>query len=293
MQTWEAIRSRRNVRSFEDRPIADDHLDEILESGRRSPSSQNWQPWDFILVRQREQLLQLAHVWRGAGHVAHAAAAIALIAPLPKDERQRNRVQYDLGQATMSIMLAAASLGIGSGHASVSDQDLARGLLGFPGDRFCAYLISLGYPADRPLTLIRHPDRRPFDEVVHRDRWLRVTGYVTGTIFAPATRPSAMSSTPSVPCGWRRRSVGEPGLKIRNPPSAEATSSGMCEWPNTTRPASGNRPRSRASRPAAGPLSCTIATRRPSTVTTAVSGAPQAATSGPSLLPMTAVTGAY
>ena len=115
MQTWEAIRSRRNVRSFEDRPIADDHLDEILESGRRSPSSQNWQPWDFIVVRQREQLLQLAHVWRGAGHVAHAAAAIALIAPLPKDERQRNRVQYDLGQATMSIMLAAV-LGLGTGQ---------------------------------------------------------------------------------------------------------------------------------------------------------------------------------
>jgi len=164
VQTWEAIRSRRNVRSFEDRPIADDHLDEILESGRRSPSSQNWQPWDFILVRRREQLLQLAHVWRGAGHVAHAAAAIALIA-------QRDRLQYDLGQATMSIMLAAAGLGIGSGHAGVADQDLARGVLGFPADRFCAYLISLGYPAGRPLALIRHPDRRPFDEVVHRDRW--------------------------------------------------------------------------------------------------------------------------
>jgi len=171
VQTWEAIRSRRNVRSFEDRPIADDHLDEILESGRRSPSSQNCQPWDFILVRQRDQLLQLSHVWRGAGHVAHAAAAIALIATVPADERQRDRLQYDLGQATMSIMLAAASLGIGSGHSAVGDQDLARTLLGFPDEKFCAYLISLGYPADRPLTLIRRPDRRPFDEVVHRDRW--------------------------------------------------------------------------------------------------------------------------
>jgi len=173
VQTWEAIRSRRDVRSFEDRPIADDHLDEILESGRRSPSSQNWQPWDFILVRQREQLLQLAHVWRGAGHVAHAAAAIALIAPLPNDERQRNRVQYDLGQATMSIMLAAAGLGIGSGHSSVSDQELARQLLGFPEDRTCAFLIPLGYPAGRPLVPIRVPDRRPFDEVVHRGRCQR------------------------------------------------------------------------------------------------------------------------
>ncbi len=159
------------MRSFADRPIADDHLDEILESGRRSPSSQNWQPWDFILVRQRERLRQLARVWRGAGHVAHSAATIALIAPVPKDDRQQARLQYDLGQVTMSIMLAAASLGIGSGHSAVSDQDMARELLGFPADRFCAYLIPLGYPADRPLTLIRHPDRRPFDEVVHRERW--------------------------------------------------------------------------------------------------------------------------
>jgi nitroreductase len=159
------------VRSFEDRAIADDHLDEILEAGRRTPSSQNWQPWDFILIRQREQLVELAHVWRGAGHVAHAAAAIALIAPVAQDDRERRLTQYDLGQATMSIMLAAAGLGIGTAHAGVGDQDLARSLLGFPDDKFCAYLISLGYPADRPLTPIKRPDRRPFDEVVHRDRW--------------------------------------------------------------------------------------------------------------------------
>jgi nitroreductase len=159
------------VRSFDDRPIADDHLDEILEAGRRTPSSQNWQPWDFILIRQRAQLLELAHVWQGAGHVAHAAAAIALIAPVPQDDRERRLIQYDLGQATMSIMLAAAGLGIGTAHAGVGDQDMARRLLGFPDDKFCAYLISLGYPADRPLTPIKRPDRRPFDEVVHRDHW--------------------------------------------------------------------------------------------------------------------------
>ena len=171
MQTWEAIRSRRNVRQFSDEPIADDHLDEILESGRRSPSSQNWQPWDFVVVRDREQLTELSRVWRGGAHVARSAATIALIAPVPAEGRERDRLQYDLGQVTMSIMLAAAGLGIGSGHSAVADQDLARRLLGFPDDRFCAYLISLGYPADRPLTLIRNPDRRPFGEVVHRDRW--------------------------------------------------------------------------------------------------------------------------
>jgi nitroreductase len=171
VDTWDAIRSRRNVRSFDDRPISDDDLDQILEAARRTPSSQNWQPWDFVLIRQRAQLTELATVWRGAGHVAHAAAAIALIAPVPEDDRQRRLIQYDLGQATMSIMLAAANLGIGTAHAGVGDQDLARTLLGFPEDNFCAYLISLGYPADRPLTPIKRPDRRPFDEVVHRDRW--------------------------------------------------------------------------------------------------------------------------
>ncbi len=171
METWDAIRSRRNVREFTDRPLAREHLDQILDAGRRAPSSRNWQPWDFVVVTDREQLRKLAQVWQGARHVAGSAATIALIALVPGDERERDWVQYDLGQATMSIMLAAADLGVGSGHASVADQQLARQILGFPEDRFCAYLIALGYPADRPLRPIRRPDRRPFEDVVHWGRW--------------------------------------------------------------------------------------------------------------------------
>ena len=169
MQTWDAITSRRNVRSFAGRPIPAEDLDPILEAGRRSPSSQNWQPWDFILVTDREQLSQLAKVWRGAYHVAESAAAIAVIGP-PADN-DFHRAQFDLGQATMAMTLAAADLGIGSSHAGVADLELARELLGFPGDRNWAFLISLGYPANRPLAPIANPDRRPFAEVVHRGRW--------------------------------------------------------------------------------------------------------------------------
>ncbi len=171
METESAIGSRRNVRQFAERPIADEDLDRILEAGRRAPSSQNWQPWDFVVVTDREQLSELSTVWRGAGHVATSAATIALVGPVPRDQAQRDRLHYDLGQATMSIMLAAADLGIGSGHAAVGDQDRARAILGLPADRFCVYLIALGYPADRPLRPIARPDRRPFDEVVHRGRW--------------------------------------------------------------------------------------------------------------------------
>lgn len=170
MQTWDAIASRRNVREYEDRPIADPDLDRILDAGRRAPSSRNWQPWDFIVVTDRSQLQELSKVWRFAGHVARSAATIALVARLPADAQERDWIQYDLGQATMSMMLAAVELGIGSGHASVDDQHRARQVLGLPGDRFCAYLIALGYPT-RPLAPIREPDRRAFDDVVHRGHW--------------------------------------------------------------------------------------------------------------------------
>jgi nitroreductase len=171
MDTWDAILARRDVREFDGRPLADEELERILEAGRRAPSSRNWQPWDFVVVTDREQLQELANVWRGAGHVASSAATIALILPHSEDPGERDRAQYDAGQATMAIQIAAADIGIGSGHTAVGDQDLARRILGFPEDRYAAYLIPVGHPSGRPLRPIKKPDRRPFAEVVHQGRW--------------------------------------------------------------------------------------------------------------------------
>jgi nitroreductase len=169
MQTWDAITSRRDVRSYADRPVAAAELDQILEAGRRAPSSRNTQPWDFVLVTERGQLQQLAEVWVGAKHVATSAATIAMI--VSAEAQQAKRTGFDLGQAAMSMMLAAADLGVGSCHAGVGDGVVAGRLLGLPEDRRCEFLISLGYPADRPLAPIARPDRRPFDDVVHRGTW--------------------------------------------------------------------------------------------------------------------------
>ena len=72
----------------------------------------------------------------------------------------------------MAMMLvAAAEPRRGERPLAVADQALAREILGFPEDRVCAWLVPMGYPADRPLRPLRRPDRRPLDEVVHRDRW--------------------------------------------------------------------------------------------------------------------------
>jgi nitroreductase len=171
VETWDAIRSRRNVRVYREEAIAPQDLDRILEAARRAPSAGNQQAWDFVVCTDPEQLAQLARVGPAAGHVAGSAATIALVAPRSDDAQTHDLVQLDLGQATMSVMLAAADLGIGSAHAGAHDQELARRLLGFPEDRFCALLVALGVPADRPLAPIQRPNRRPFDDVVHLGHW--------------------------------------------------------------------------------------------------------------------------
>ena len=124
-----------------------------------------------IEEKASEKLQELAKVWRYGRHVATSAATVALIAPETDDPDTNCSIEYDLGQATMSMMLAAADLGIGSGHSAVMDQDQARKVLGLPKGRRAAYLIAFGYPAERPLAPIRNPNRRPFADVVHRGRW--------------------------------------------------------------------------------------------------------------------------
>jgi len=171
VETWDALRARRNVRQFTEEPVPDEALDRILEAGRRAPSAGNWQPWDFVVVTDRAQLVDLAKVWQGAGHVAGAAAAIAIVAPDPQDEGQSALLQYDLGQATYAMTVAAADLGVGTGHAAAADQEQARAVLGFPAGHFLAYVLSVGYPSDKPLAVIERLNRRPFDAVVHRGRW--------------------------------------------------------------------------------------------------------------------------
>ena len=172
METWDAIRARRNVREYADRPVPRADLERILEAGRRAPSASNWQPWNFVVVTEREQLVELAKAWpTGGTHIARSAATIVIVAATPEDGRKGELLQYDVGQATANMMVTAADLGIGSGHSAVADQEQARRVLGFPPGHFAAYMIGLGYPVDRPLRPIETPARRSFDEVVHWDRW--------------------------------------------------------------------------------------------------------------------------
>lgn len=169
METWQAINSVRVVREFATTPLPADHLERILNAGRRAGSSKNQQHWAFIVVRERERLHELAAVGKYAGHLAGATVAIALVTPNPASAS----VMWDCGRAAQNMVLAAWEIGIGSVPATVYDHDLAHRLLNLPSDRRCDFLLSFGYPAD-PSGLTapnRAGGRLPLAEVVHEEHW--------------------------------------------------------------------------------------------------------------------------
>ncbi|HTW06592.1 MAG TPA: nitroreductase family protein [Acidimicrobiales bacterium] len=171
MDTWDAIRARRNVRAYTERPVHGSDLERILRAGWLAPSAKNRQYREFVVTTDRQQLEQLAQVWQWAGHIATSAVTITVVIPASTSARDRELDQFDAGQAVMAMMIEASDLGIGSGHSSVGDQERARAVLGLPADQECACMVAFGYPADRPLAPLHKPDRRPFDEVVHRGHW--------------------------------------------------------------------------------------------------------------------------
>jgi len=173
MDVWDAISRKRMIRRFQDRPLEPGHLERILDAGRHAGSSKNLQRWDFVVVEDRERLRSLGGVGRYAGHLAGAAAGVALVTPDPGSADSPLSVIWDLGVAAENMMLVAWELGIGSCPATVYDQALARSLLGYPTDRHCEYILSFGYPAE-PSDLTRPPapgGRRSISDVVHRGGW--------------------------------------------------------------------------------------------------------------------------
>ncbi len=170
---WEAVRMKRAIRRFDERPLEPAHLERILDAGRRSGSSKNLQRWSFIVCRDRAHLGQLAALGPYAGHLAGAALAIALVTPDPGAPGAAPSILFDLGQAAANMMLVAWELGVGSVPATVYEQALARQLLGYPADRHCEYLLSFGYPAN-PADLDAPPragGRASLADLVHAERW--------------------------------------------------------------------------------------------------------------------------
>ncbi len=161
-----ALRRTRQIRQFTDEPVSEADLLTILEVARWSGSSINRQPWTFIVVRERGNLLRLAELAPSAKHVAGAAVAVALA--MGGDNAEWDA--YDEGRAAERILVAANALGLGAciGWVAGSVRPQVAEFFGLTPPAFVRTIISLGHPTEAAKQPKSAPGtaRRPLKELV-------------------------------------------------------------------------------------------------------------------------------
>jgi nitroreductase len=170
MDVSEAIRTKRAIRKFQEKPLSEEIVKIILNAGRRSQSSKNTQAWQFIAITDKKILSELSKCGEWAGHIAGAALCVAILTPDPEGKFQ---IMFDAGQAATFMQLAAWELGVGSVPASLYEFEKTREILKFPAEWHLRIALSFGYPleAGKISAPPKKSGRVPLDEIVHWDQW--------------------------------------------------------------------------------------------------------------------------
>jgi nitroreductase len=148
METFLAIASKRDTRSYADRPIPDESVRRILDAGRLAGSRRNRQPWRFAVVgaERREELAAAVYA---PDNVRGAQLVVALV----------GSSSFDLGRCAQNMMLAAWSDGVASCPNGFPDPAAAKRALGLGDEQELATVLTFGYPARG-----RAPENRSADE---------------------------------------------------------------------------------------------------------------------------------
>lgn len=171
MKFIELAEKRVSIRSYTDRPVSKEMLNEVLEAGRLAPSACNYQPLQFVVVQKAESLAALADAYP-APWFAEAPLVIA-ICTVPKKAWHRSKhddrcyADVDAAIAADHMTLAAAELGLGSCWVGAFDPKQVRAALQVPRTAEPLILLTLGHPNEsgRPKT------RKPLDELVRYETW--------------------------------------------------------------------------------------------------------------------------
>lgn len=168
----EEIRKVRQARLYEPRPVPDDVLAQLLEVARWTGSGRNTQPWEFIVITDKEQLRKISQLRDPINWLADAPLGIGVVL---KNENPVSEA-FDEGRLTERLLSAARLLGLGGGIAWFGDEDQQkRGneILGVPADRHARQVVAIGYPTTlkdhRPNANIG--GRKPLSELVSYDRY--------------------------------------------------------------------------------------------------------------------------
>ena len=163
------LRRLRAVRRFRPDPVPQAVVDDLLEVARWTGSARNLQPWELVVIRDRERLRALAEVRGYAGHLADASLGIVLVMAGEREEQET----YDEGRLSERIMLAALAHGLGSsiGWLVGDGRTAAKEILGIPPERVVRTAISLGYPDEEARRARPGQARKPLAEIVYEERY--------------------------------------------------------------------------------------------------------------------------
>jgi nitroreductase len=169
IDTFLAIASKREVRSFADRPVPEESLERILQAGRVTGSAMNRQPWRFVVLASPEARAALAETVFAPANLTGAPVAVAMVISGGKT------AEFDAGRAAQNMMLAAANEDIASTPNGVADRERFAEAVGLAEDERPAIVLSFGYPArprhveDRsPEEWVERAARKPLEEIVER-----------------------------------------------------------------------------------------------------------------------------
>jgi nitroreductase len=168
------LRGLRAVRNFRPEPVPEEVIAELLQVARWSGSAKNDQPWEFIVVRDRDTLRALAAVEDStAPHLAGAAVGIILV--MHGDTKRVAQETFDEGRLSERILLAAAAFGVGGciGWLTGRGRDAAKSILGIPTERFVRTALALGYPDEAARAARPKPPqaRKPLASLVSNERY--------------------------------------------------------------------------------------------------------------------------
>lgn len=173
MNVFECILTRRSIRHFEKKPVDDKLIGVMLYMASHSPSAGNTQEWNFIVVRDEEIKKKLAYAALRQMFIAEAPVVIVVCSDLKKIELKygnRGKELYsiqDTANATMSILLTANALGLGSCWVGAFDEDSVRNILDLPENLRPIAIVPIGYPAEAPST----PYRIPIENLTYIEKY--------------------------------------------------------------------------------------------------------------------------
>lgn len=138
----EFIKNRRSIRSFQDKKIPDNEIQMILEAGRWTPSASNKQPWEFYIIRDKEILKEISKNAFYGRHIKRAPLAIAIVG---KKKISPNYYIQDASLVSMTMMLMAWSLGIGTCWTGALNRKKVKKLLDLGENDYLLTVLPMGY----------------------------------------------------------------------------------------------------------------------------------------------------